>query len=174
MSSQPRPEARENQGSDRGCRALVCPTHTVYPAQLINRRTDEAMKAVSYLTEAVLDPVSGHVNDIHDLAFNRAFGTKDNVWEFFGRSEQARRRSRFDLAMEGSKNTSPALAIVEGWWDSIVNDQQCIISSRDGLDCPWPRCSCRRRRGWRGLSIPHATQKVRKPQIHCSRSARDY
>ncbi|VDB92390.1 unnamed protein product [Peniophora sp. CBMAI 1063] len=85
-------------------------------AAAIGHLTDEAMKAVSHLTEAVLDPVSGHANDITNLAFNRAFPSAKGltIWNFFDADGQEYRRNRFGMAMEGSKNMSPAEAIVEG------------------------------------------------------------
>ncbi|VDB95385.1 unnamed protein product [Peniophora sp. CBMAI 1063] len=84
-------------------------------AAAVGQLTDEGMKSTSYLTETVLDPVSGHANDITDLAFNRAFpDVKGTVWNFYDMEEQQYRRNRFAMTMEGSKHMSPAEAIVEG------------------------------------------------------------
>ena len=77
-------------------------------------RADEAMKALSHLTELVFDPVSGHANDIHDLGFNRGLQTPRTMWEFFDLPEQDYRLRRFGTAMEGTKNMSPPKAIVDG------------------------------------------------------------
>lgn len=75
---------------------------------------DEVMKSLSYLTEAVFDPVSGHADDFRDIAFNRAFNTPLSTWEFFDTPEHEYRMRRFGMSMEGQKNTSPPLAIVAG------------------------------------------------------------
>lgn len=37
------------------------------------------MKTISYLTEAIMDPVSSHNNDVRDLAFNRAFHVRASL-----------------------------------------------------------------------------------------------
>lgn len=86
----------------------------------IGHLTDEIMKTVSYLAEAVMDPVSGHNNDVHDLAFNRAFNVKGTFWDWLDQPDQAYRLERFGIAMEGAKNAAPPNAIVEGLdWNSL-------------------------------------------------------
>lgn len=72
------------------------------------------MKTVAYLADAVMDPVSGHSDDVRDLAFNRAFDGKGTIWDWFDRPDQGHRNQRFGMAMEGAKNVSPPNAILEG------------------------------------------------------------
>jgi hypothetical protein len=76
--------------------------------------SDEVMKSMSYLTEAVMDPVSGHSDDIFDLAFNRAFNRKDGLWTFYEEPGNEYRLSRFAATMNASKNMAPPNAVAEG------------------------------------------------------------
>ncbi|KZV60684.1 S-adenosyl-L-methionine-dependent methyltransferase [Peniophora sp. CONT] len=102
-------------------------------AAAIGHEADEAMKAVSYLTEAILDPVSGHANDIHDLGFNRALSTPKTMWEFYDIPSQDFRLRRFGTAMEGTKNMAPPLAIFEGGDWSTLGEKALVVDVGGGI-----------------------------------------
>ncbi|KAI0314822.1 S-adenosyl-L-methionine-dependent methyltransferase [Amylostereum chailletii] len=75
---------------------------------------DEFMKTQSYLPEAVLDPVSGHSTDMYDVAFNRAFNTKDFFFGWYELPENRYRLSRFGYAMDATAKMMVSKAIVDG------------------------------------------------------------
>jgi hypothetical protein len=75
---------------------------------------DMAFKSSSYLTETLLDPELGHACEPNKAAFNRAYNVKEVLWSWFERPENRLHLVRFGAAMNGSKNASPANAILEG------------------------------------------------------------
>jgi hypothetical protein len=48
-------------------------------------------------------------------AFNKAYNVEEDIWRWFERPENRLHLVRFGAAMNGSKNASPANAILEGW-----------------------------------------------------------
>ncbi|KZV60678.1 S-adenosyl-L-methionine-dependent methyltransferase [Peniophora sp. CONT] len=107
--------------------------NTMGMAAAIGHMSDEAMKSLSYLTEAIFDPVSGHANNFRDIAFNRALKTPLSVWEFFDTPEQEYRLRRFGMTMEGTKNMSPPLAIVDGMDWAALGDNALVVDVGGGL-----------------------------------------
>ncbi|VDB92395.1 unnamed protein product [Peniophora sp. CBMAI 1063] len=107
--------------------------HTMGIAAAIGHEADEAMKAVSYLTEVVFDPVAGHANDIHNLGFNRGLQTPRTMWEFYDLPDQDFRLRRFGTAMEGTKNMAPPLAIVEGIDWTASGEDALVVDVGGGI-----------------------------------------
>ncbi|KAI0315782.1 S-adenosyl-L-methionine-dependent methyltransferase [Amylostereum chailletii] len=84
-------------------------------AAAVGHFADEVMRSMSFLSDHVLDPVSGHSNDISDLPFNRAFDCKGTLlWKWYDDPSQQHRMARFGFTMDGIKNMAPENAIVEG------------------------------------------------------------
>ena len=78
------------------------------------------MKAASYLQEALLDPAYVNSEEPTETAFNLAFKTDLSLWDWFELSANEKRRVRFGIAMEGSKQAVPPTAILEGKSDMVV------------------------------------------------------
>ncbi|KAF8467041.1 S-adenosyl-L-methionine-dependent methyltransferase [Russula ochroleuca] len=86
----------------------------------IEHTLDMAFKSSSYLTETLLDPELGHACEPNKAAFNRAYNVKEVLWSWFERPENRLHLVRFGAAMNGSKNASPANAILEGYnWGGL-------------------------------------------------------
>ena len=75
---------------------------------------DMGLKTSSYLTETLLDPDFGHANEANKTAFNKTYNVKEDAWSWIERPENRLHLVRFGAAMNGSKNASPANAILEG------------------------------------------------------------
>ncbi|KAI0314821.1 S-adenosyl-L-methionine-dependent methyltransferase [Amylostereum chailletii] len=80
----------------------------------VGTMADESMKTLSYLSEAVLDPVSGHSNNLYDLALHRAFNTKDFLFGWLELPENKYRLSRFGYTMDATARMTVSNAIVDG------------------------------------------------------------
>ncbi|KZV76728.1 S-adenosyl-L-methionine-dependent methyltransferase [Peniophora sp. CONT] len=102
-------------------------------AAAIGHFSDVGMKSLSYLTETLFDPVSGHANDFHDIAFNRGMKTPLSIWELFDTPEQEYRLRRFGMTMEGTKNMSPPLAIVDGMDWAGLGEHALVVDVGGGL-----------------------------------------
>jgi hypothetical protein len=75
---------------------------------------DIGFKTSSYLTETLLDPEFAHAYEVNKTAFNKAYNVKEDAWSWIERPENRLHLVRFGAAMNGSKNASPANAILEG------------------------------------------------------------
>ena len=75
---------------------------------------DMGLKTSSYLTEILLDPDFGHAYEANKTAFNKTYNVKEDAWSWIERPENRLHLVRFGAAMNGSKNASPANAILEG------------------------------------------------------------
>ena len=76
-------------------------------------RLDEGFKSSSYLTETLLDPELGRVNEASKAAFGKAYNTEENMWSWFERPDQRLRLVRFGAAMTSVDLTAPT-AVLEG------------------------------------------------------------
>ena len=75
---------------------------------------DLGFKSSSYLTETLLDPEFGHAYEANKTAFNKAYNVSEGLWSWLERPENRLNLIRFGAAMNGSKNASPANAILKG------------------------------------------------------------
>jgi len=106
-------------------------THGITAA--VGHFSDEAMKCLSYLSEAIMDPVSGHANDVRDVAYNRAFRRKDVIWDLFDEPGQEYRVSRFGSAMDGTKNMAPPNAACEGFDWKGLGENALVVDVGGGI-----------------------------------------
>ena len=75
---------------------------------------DISLKSSSHLTETLLDPEFAHAYEPNKAAFNKAYNVKEVAWSWLERPENRLNLIRFGAAMNGSKNASPANAILGG------------------------------------------------------------
>ncbi|KAH9993417.1 hypothetical protein BJV77DRAFT_366374 [Russula vinacea] len=81
---------------------------------------DLGFKSSSYLTETLLDPEFGHAYEPNKTAFNKAYNVSEGLWSWLERPENRLNLIRFGAAMNGSKNASPANAILKGYdWERL-------------------------------------------------------
>ena len=88
---------------------------------------DIGFKSSSYLTETLLDPEFGHAYEPNKAAFNKAYNVNEDLWSWFERPDNRLNLVRFAAAMNGSKNASPANAILEG--SVMLCCKQCMPPS---------------------------------------------
>ena len=75
---------------------------------------DAGFKSSTYLTETLLDPELGHAYESNKTAFNKALNVEEDNWSWLERPENRLRLTRFGASMNGLKNSTPAVAILEG------------------------------------------------------------
>ena len=75
---------------------------------------DVGFKSSSYLTESILDPEFGHVNDPNKTALGKTFNFDGGFWNWLELPENKLRLARFGAAMNGINNMSYPNAILEG------------------------------------------------------------
>ena len=76
-------------------------------------RADEGFKSSSYLTETLLDPEIGRVNEANKAAFGKAYNTEEDIWSWLERPDKRLRLLRFGAAMT-SVDATTSNAILEG------------------------------------------------------------
>jgi hypothetical protein len=91
------------------------PKHS-YSVQILMRfcSLDEGFKTSSYLTETLLDPELGHSSEANKAAFNKAYNTEEDFWNWLEGPDNKLLHARFGAAMNGMGNMAPKDAIVEG------------------------------------------------------------
>ncbi|KAJ7128402.1 hypothetical protein C8R44DRAFT_873128 [Mycena epipterygia] len=76
--------------------------------------SQDVFKSSSVLTETILEPEEGMV------PYNHVFGTKEPLYYWLQRPENAYRRSRFGLGMKGTAATEPPDSIFRGFdWSAL-------------------------------------------------------
>ena len=75
---------------------------------------DECFKASAYAWETLADPQTAFSGDPTASAFARSIGTKDTLWQYYGRPEERFRHRRFDIAMQGVQALQPPDVILRG------------------------------------------------------------
>ena len=78
------------------------------------RSLDVGFKSSTYLTETLLDPELGHAYESNKTAFNKAHNVEENKWSWLERPDNRLRLIRFGASMNGLKNSTPSIAILEG------------------------------------------------------------
>lgn len=87
---------------------------------IIEHLLDEGFKTSSYLTETILDPELGHSSEANKAAFNKAYNTEENFWNWLEGPDNKLLLARFGAAMNGLGNMAPKDGIVEGYaWESL-------------------------------------------------------
>ena len=77
-------------------------------------RGDEAIKASSYLREALTDEKTSFSQEAKHSAVQKALGIDESLWEFYDRPENELRRKRFAIVMAGSNKLQPPESILFG------------------------------------------------------------
>jgi hypothetical protein len=81
----------------------------------IHGRSDEGMKTMAYLTDAVMGPViDNRQDDDSDYAMQRAFRTTGNFWDVLEMPGQEHQRALFGLVMTGVMSAGHTDTIVDG------------------------------------------------------------
>ncbi|EJD00206.1 O-methyltransferase [Fomitiporia mediterranea MF3/22] len=81
---------------------------------------DEAIKAASYLREALTDEKTKFSQEAKHSAVQKALGIDETLWEFYDRPENELRRKRFAIVMAGSNRLQPPESILYGFdWGSL-------------------------------------------------------
>jgi hypothetical protein len=75
--------------------------------------TDEYFKMSAFMTEALLDPRTGHTDSPTDTVFNIAFNTPDHWWTWLSRPENEYRNIRFVMSMDATRKVDKD-SILEG------------------------------------------------------------
>ena len=133
---------------------------------------DEGFKTSSYLTETILDPELGHSSEANKAAFNKAYNTEEDFWNWLEGPDNKLLLARFGAAMNGLGNMASKDGIVEG---SVTLhgfiDHHLILKYRTGrvrVGKPsrgLPCCRCWRRRGIQVIDTcyPFPAPSVRYP-----------
>ncbi|PFH49323.1 hypothetical protein AMATHDRAFT_147951 [Amanita thiersii Skay4041] len=82
---------------------------------LIEHTGDEVFKGSAFMTDVLLDPVSGHSEAPEHAPLCVAFKTNKPSWEWYEEPENAFRLKRFAAAMAGSAKLDPPNAILQGF-----------------------------------------------------------
>ena len=75
---------------------------------------DEAFKASAYAWENLADPATAKSGDPDASPFARAMGRKETMWQYFERPENAFKKKRFNIGMQGIRALEPPDASLYG------------------------------------------------------------
>jgi len=75
---------------------------------------DETFKAAAYAWETFSDPEMGNSSETTAAPFNKVYDTKETFFSFYERPDQAYRRRRFGIAMQGVEKMQPPTVILNG------------------------------------------------------------
>jgi len=91
-------------------------TEFSYDIQILMRfrRLDEGFKTSSVLTETLLDPQIGHASDANKAAFNKAYNTDKDIWNWWELPGNEIRIARFGVGMGSVSRMTPPEALLEG------------------------------------------------------------
>ncbi|KAA1468506.1 O-methyltransferase [Dentipellis sp. KUC8613] len=87
---------------------------------LLGHFGDDAFKASAYLSDVLTDPATSHSYEANKTAHSRAFNINLDMFSWFETPGNEYRATRFGHAMNGSRASMPANAIVEGFdWKGL-------------------------------------------------------
>ena len=91
---------------------LICAnvTQQIYSIDSVHH----AQKASSYMSETLLDPITGHSDQDTHAAFQRAFGVDVSMWEWLERPENEEDLKMVSVAMRGASKLLPTDGILKG------------------------------------------------------------
>jgi hypothetical protein len=75
---------------------------------------DEFFKSAAFLTEAMTDPTSAHSRLPNQAAFNLAWNTDSNFFQFMEQPENEFRSQRFGMAIKATEGFSRPAATIDG------------------------------------------------------------
>ncbi|KAJ7898380.1 S-adenosyl-L-methionine-dependent methyltransferase [Mycena leptocephala] len=120
---------------------LADPEHkhdgTMGLAALASHHLDEPFKASAYAWETLADPTTARSGDPTASPFARALGRAETLWEYHARPEEAFRRHRFGIGMQGIEALQPPNAILMAYdWASLAPESLVVdVGGGVGTSC---------------------------------------
>ncbi|KAK7453966.1 hypothetical protein VKT23_011478 [Stygiomarasmius scandens] len=84
-------------------------------AAFVGHHLDETFKAAAYAWETFSDPEMGNSSETTAAPFNKVYDTKETFFSFYERPDQAYRRRRFGIAMQGVEKMQPPTVILNAF-----------------------------------------------------------
>ncbi|THU80378.1 S-adenosyl-L-methionine-dependent methyltransferase [Dendrothele bispora CBS 962.96] len=89
-------------------------------AAFVGHHLDETFKAAAYSWETLSDPEMGKSSEPNASPFNKVHNTKETLFSFYERPDQASRRKRFGIAMQGVEKMQPPTIIPNAYaWNQL-------------------------------------------------------
>ncbi|PPQ95286.1 hypothetical protein CVT26_014860 [Gymnopilus dilepis] len=102
-------------------------------AALASHALDEAFKASAYAWENLADPATTKSGDPDASPFARAMGRKETMWQYFERPENAFKKKRFNIGMQGIRALEPPDASLYAFDWSGIPDYGIVVDVGGGV-----------------------------------------
>ncbi|KAJ7744186.1 O-methyltransferase [Mycena metata] len=106
---------------------LSSPLDKNKPTSVLFESTEDCFRSSSCLMETIKDPKEGEV------PFNRAFSTTVPMYYWIQRPENAYRRQRFGLGMQGTAAAEPSDTIFQGFDWGILPEDSVLVDAGAGI-----------------------------------------